>query len=365
MDLGIAGRTAAVAAGSAGLGLASAQRPRRRRGPRRHLRPGPGSGRPGAWPRCRRSRAATSGLVADVGDPGGRVRLRGRRRRCAGSVARHPRDQRRRSAAGHLRVDPARCLRPGARAEPPVGRGHVPGRGAGDAGARAGAGSWPSPRSPCSQPIGTLILSNTARAGATGFLKTLATEVARRRRDGELGAARPPRHRPPRRPARRRPGRGRRRRCPPGASAIRPTSAPSSPSCAPTRPSSSPAPPSRSTAARTPACSSSGLPYASGCSSVWPMPFRHIVLLSLDDTCEVEALVEDLRAMATEIPSIRRFDVGNDVGVVRGQRLHRRRGRLRRPGRVAGVPRPPGARRPHRQKIRPHLVARTAVQHLT
>ena len=28
------------------------------------------------------------------------------------------------------------------------------------------------------QPVGTLILSNTARAGATGFLKTLATEVA-------------------------------------------------------------------------------------------------------------------------------------------------------------------------------------------
>ncbi len=30
------------------------------------------------------------------------------------------------------------------------------------------------------QPIGTLILSNTARAGVTGFLKTLATEVAPR-----------------------------------------------------------------------------------------------------------------------------------------------------------------------------------------
>ncbi len=29
------------------------------------------------------------------------------------------------------------------------------------------------------QPIGGLILSNTARAGATGFLKTLALEVAR------------------------------------------------------------------------------------------------------------------------------------------------------------------------------------------
>ena len=29
------------------------------------------------------------------------------------------------------------------------------------------------------QPIANLILSNTARAGATGFLKTLALEVAR------------------------------------------------------------------------------------------------------------------------------------------------------------------------------------------
>ena len=46
------------------------------------------------------------------------------------------------------------------------------------------------------QPIANLILSNTARAGATGFLKTLAREVARRRGDGELGAARHPRHRP-------------------------------------------------------------------------------------------------------------------------------------------------------------------------
>ncbi len=36
------------------------------------------------------------------------------------------------------------------------------------------------------QPIGGLILSNTARAGATGFLKTLALEVAPAGGDGQL-----------------------------------------------------------------------------------------------------------------------------------------------------------------------------------
>jgi Stress responsive A/B Barrel Domain len=95
------------------------------------------------------------------------------------------------------------------------------------------------------------------------------------------------------------------------------------------------------------------------------MPFRHIVLLTLDESCDVEALVEDLRVMATEIPSIRRFDVGNDVGASEGNasiavvadfddqagwqeyRDH--------PVHVALIA----------AKIRPHLVARTAVQHLT
>ena len=46
------------------------------------------------------------------------------------------------------------------------------------------------------QPMAELILSNTARAGATGFLKTLAREVAERRRHGQLGAARAAPHEP-------------------------------------------------------------------------------------------------------------------------------------------------------------------------
>ena len=43
---------------------------------------------------------------------------------------------------------------------------------------RVGAGASRSRRSPCASRSPHLILSNTARAGLTGFLKTLATEVA-------------------------------------------------------------------------------------------------------------------------------------------------------------------------------------------
>ena len=101
------------------------------------------------------------------------------------------------------------------------------------------------------QPIPTLILSNTARAGVTGFLKTLATEVARRRRDRELGAARAT-TRPTGccrstatgiRPVGRRQGHPGRHR-----SATRTTSGRSWRSSAPSRPGSSPASSSRSTA---------------------------------------------------------------------------------------------------------------------
>ena len=44
------------------------------------------------------------------------------------------------------------------------------------------------------QPMANLILSNTARAGVTSFLKTLALEVAAERRHGQHGAARAPSH---------------------------------------------------------------------------------------------------------------------------------------------------------------------------
>ena len=48
----------------------------------------------------------------------------------------------------------------------------------GDAGRSGGGGCSRSRRSRCASRSPTLILSNTARAGVTGFLKTLAREVA-------------------------------------------------------------------------------------------------------------------------------------------------------------------------------------------
>ena len=85
------------------------------------------------------------------------------------------------------------------------------------------------------QPIPFLILSNTARAGATGFLKTLAREVAAdgvtvtrscpgsTRRTGSPACTEATRRAP-------------RRTCPQGSSGIRPTSAASPPSSARSRP---------------------------------------------------------------------------------------------------------------------------------
>ena len=101
------------------------------------------------------------------------------------------------------------------------------------------------------QPIPTLILSNTARAGLTGFLKTLAREIAA---DGVTvnsllpGSARD-------RAGRRRCTPTRRVRPPasrPARSATPPTSAGSPRSSAPSTPATSPAPRPRSTVAPTP-----------------------------------------------------------------------------------------------------------------
>ena len=101
------------------------------------------------------------------------------------------------------------------------------------------------------QPIPTLILSNTARAGLTGFLKTLAREVAS---DGvTVNSLLPGLHatervaRAARRSAAPRPRASR-----PGRSAIPPTSAASPRSSARSTRGTSPAPPPRSTAAPTP-----------------------------------------------------------------------------------------------------------------
>jgi 3-oxoacyl-[acyl-carrier protein] reductase len=176
MDLGIAGRTAAVAAGSAGLGLAAAaslaaegvrvaicgRRPDR-------LDEALGSLPPvGGGPHA--------ALVADVGTPDGATEF----------VA----------AAGDALGGPPDILVTNAGGPPPGTFASTPL----DAYEPALALNLLSVVAMCTaavpamqargwgrvvaitsvavkQPIATLILSNTARAGATGFLKTLATEV--------------------------------------------------------------------------------------------------------------------------------------------------------------------------------------------
>ena len=216
MDLGISGRRAAVAAATDGLGLGTRPGAGGRRRPRGDLRPQPGApggggGRPRGDRRRRRPRP-------------------GRRRRHHGRAPR-PSSPRPPDALGGIDIlvpnaggpppggfvvhRPGR-LRPGPRAEPALHRGHVHGRGAGHAGpgwGRVAAITSVSVR----QPIPGLILSNTARAGVTGFLKTLALEVAADGVTVELGAARLARHRPPAVDARRRPHRRRRARCPPAS----------------------------------------------------------------------------------------------------------------------------------------------------
>ncbi len=174
MELGISGRRAAVAAASAGLGLASARalaadgvrvaicgRDRERVEAAVATLPGDGH----------------AALVADVSEPAG----------AAGFVA----------AAADALGGPPDILVPNAGGPPPGTFASTPVdayepalhlnllsvvamcKAAVPAMQAAGWGRVVAITSiSVKQPIGSLILSNTARAGATAFLKTLATEVA-------------------------------------------------------------------------------------------------------------------------------------------------------------------------------------------
>jgi 3-oxoacyl-[acyl-carrier protein] reductase len=176
MDLGIAGRTAAVAAGSAGLGLASA-RALAEGGVRVALC----GRRPDKVEEAVASLALVTGghagLVADVGTPAGASGFLDDAAAALGS-------------APDILVTNAGGPPPGTFASTPI-EAYGPAlelnllsvvamcQAAVPAMQSAGWGRVVAITSVAvRQPIGTLILSNTARAGATGFLKTLATEVA-------------------------------------------------------------------------------------------------------------------------------------------------------------------------------------------
>jgi len=176
VDLGLAGRTAAVAAGSAGLGLASAQALAAA-----GVRVAICSRHADRVEQAVASLAAVegghAGLVADVGTPAG-----------AGDFVTAAADALGRSP--EILVTNAGGPPPGTFASTPLEaygpaldlnflsvvamcKAAVPAMQA-DGWGRVVAITSIAVR----QPVGTLILSNAARAGATGFLKTLATEVA-------------------------------------------------------------------------------------------------------------------------------------------------------------------------------------------
>ena len=173
MDLGLSGRRAAVAAATSGLGLATA---------RALAAEGVRVAICGRDPE--RLAAAMATLPERHGRDQGRRFDRGRRHRVrrAGDRRarrrRHPRSQRRRAPSRR------RSRRPRSTPMPrrwrttccrwsPCARPRCPPCRSGGWG-RVVAITSISVR----QPISGLILSNTARAGATGFLKTLALEVA-------------------------------------------------------------------------------------------------------------------------------------------------------------------------------------------
>ena len=176
MDLGLSGKRAAVAAASAGLGYRVGRGAGRRRGGRVAI--------------CGRDRAKVDHAVSqlgrrrlgrvalDVGSIAGRgAGLRRGGDRGAGQ-ARHPRGQRRRARPlARSSSTPEDAYGPALELNllSTVGmcRAGVPAMQAQGWG-RVVAITSIAVR----QPIAELILSNTARAGVTGFLKTLALEVA-------------------------------------------------------------------------------------------------------------------------------------------------------------------------------------------
>lgn len=95
------------------------------------------------------------------------------------------------------------------------------------------------------------------------------------------------------------------------------------------------------------------------------MGFRHIVLLTFDDDCDVDGVIEGLRSLPAQIPELRDYVVGRDAGLGEGNATV---------AVVADVDDEAGwvAYRDHpahqaviAERIRPHLVARTALQHPT
>jgi hypothetical protein len=93
------------------------------------------------------------------------------------------------------------------------------------------------------------------------------------------------------------------------------------------------------------------------------MGLRHIVLLTLADDCDVDGVVDALRGLPAQIPELRSYVVGRDAGLAEGNATVAVVADLDDAAAWATYRDHPAHQQVIAERIRPWLVARTAVQH--
>lgn len=92
------------------------------------------------------------------------------------------------------------------------------------------------------------------------------------------------------------------------------------------------------------------------------MGLRHIVLLTLDESCDVDGLIAELRALPAAIPSLRRYDVGRDAGLSEGNATVAVIAEVDDEAGFVAYRDHPEHQRVLQELIHPHLVHRAALQ---
>jgi hypothetical protein len=93
------------------------------------------------------------------------------------------------------------------------------------------------------------------------------------------------------------------------------------------------------------------------------MPFRHVLLLTLDAACDVDGVVDALRALPAQIPELRSYVVGRDAGLAEGNATVAVVAEFDDAAGWRTYTDHPDHQRLIAERIRPHLVSRSAVQH--
>ena len=95
------------------------------------------------------------------------------------------------------------------------------------------------------------------------------------------------------------------------------------------------------------------------------MGLRHVVLITLDDDCDVDGLLDALRALPAQIPELRSYVVGRDAGISEGNATIAVVADLDDEAGLTAYREHPAHLHVLNDLIRPHLVSRAAVQHHT